>query len=111
MIRISLENSTLTAFSDTNSATCACSAPATPASAEEMTNAVRRRASTGVPRACILDSFSGMTTASSYVLHDATVTGFSNTNGVETVAFGFRSVEVTAGGVTCCFDLSTNASR
>jgi Type VI secretion system effector, Hcp len=50
------------------------------------------------------------TSASSYVLHDALVTGFGNANGLETVAFAFRSVEVTAGGVTYCFDLATNAS-
>jgi hypothetical protein len=50
------------------------------------------------------------TSASSYVLHEAVVAGFSNTNGVERVAFTFRSVEVTAGGVTYCFDVAANAS-
>ena len=49
------------------------------------------------------------TSASSYVLHDAVVAGFSNTNGVERVAFGFRSVEVTAGGATMCFDRAANS--
>jgi type VI protein secretion system component Hcp len=46
----------------------------------------------------------------SYVLHDALVTGFGNADGAETVAFAYRMIEVTVGGVTTCFDLATNAS-
>lgn len=43
-----------------------------------------------------------------YVLNDAQVSGFSSADGVEHVAFTYRSIEVLVGGAQFCFDVTTN---
>jgi hypothetical protein len=45
-----------------------------------------------------------------YVLHDAFVSGFTSTDGLERIAFSYKSIEVIVGGTQFCFDLSTNTS-
>jgi hypothetical protein len=50
------------------------------------------------------------TVQSTYRLTNLLVSGVNNTNGVESVSLRVARVEVTAGGVTTCFDLATNAA-
>jgi hypothetical protein len=44
----------------------------------------------------------------SYVLNDAFVSGFSTVDGVEHVAFTYRSIDVTVAGAHFCFDVAEN---
>jgi hypothetical protein len=50
------------------------------------------------------------TSEAMYVLNDALVSGFSNSDGVEHVAFSYRSIEVLVGGVQFCYDVATSAA-
>jgi type VI secretion system secreted protein Hcp len=45
-----------------------------------------------------------------YVLSDATVDRLANSDDVEELSFGFRKIEVAAGGTTFCFDVATNSA-
>jgi Type VI secretion system effector, Hcp len=46
----------------------------------------------------------------SYVLNDAFVSGFSTIDGVEHVAFIYRSIDVTIAGARFCFDVAENTA-
>lgn len=45
-----------------------------------------------------------------YVLNDALVSAFSSSDGVEHIAFTYRSIEVFMGGAQFCFDVTTNSA-
>lgn len=47
-------------------------------------------------------------TASTYTLSDAVIAGFDNSDGVEQLSFGFARVEVSAGGTSTCFNVTSH---